>query len=55
MISLAIRMGTYLALAIYLTWIRFAMRFNNLKVFVKILIAEEVIKLVTESVINHLL
>jgi hypothetical protein len=55
LVSLGIRMATYLALGIYLTWIRFAMRFSNLKVFIKILIASEVLKTVSENVINHLL
>ena len=47
MVSLGIRMGTYLVFCIYLVWIRFAMRYNNVKTFVKILIVSEVAQIVS--------
>lgn len=53
LVSLGIRMATYLSLGIYLTWIRFAMRFSNIKTFIKILIASELLKNISENVINH--
>lgn len=44
-VSLTIRIGTYTILGGYLIWKRFAMRFSNIKAFVIILIASEVVKI----------
>ena len=47
MASLAIRMATYGVFCGYLMWIRFAMRYNNVKAFVKILITSQIAQIVS--------
>lgn len=44
-VSLALRIGTYTLLGVYLIWKRFAMRFSNIKAFLSILIVSELAKI----------
>lgn len=53
LISLGLRLGTYLILGAFLTWKRFAMRISNFKVFVGILITSELIKIIAENSIHY--
>ena len=53
LVSIGLRIGTFLTLGGYLTWKRFAMRNSNVKTFVKIFILFESLKIIQENIIEH--
>lgn len=53
MITLAVRMGTYLFLGAFLVWKRFAMRISNFKVFLGLFLVSELVKIVIENTVHY--
>jgi len=51
-VSMIIRGGTYLILGGILSWRRFAMRYNNFKIFVILFVVSEIVKIGQENIMD---